>query len=127
MICVDEERGTKLKKCPFCAEEIQDEAIKCKHCGEWLNKKDETLLEEADIDLTPYSLKTKEEEATAIKKAVEKKKIDSEEDVEPEIKTDTSETKDSHQYNFVRKYMIIGFAIIAFLNIVLGSAYWGQA
>ena len=37
-----------MKKCPFCAEEIQDQAVKCRYCNEWFDQ----------INRTPHEILT---------------------------------------------------------------------
>ena len=42
--------------CPYCAERIQSQALKCKHCGEWVKERSATEPQSVESQPSPKDL-----------------------------------------------------------------------
>lgn len=67
LLAIFGKKSQSLIKCPFCAESIHDEAIKCKHCGSDLKK---TARKASDVDYSFSILSYKSDDLLGVKNGV---------------------------------------------------------
>jgi hypothetical protein len=57
---------SETKRCPFCAEEIQCAAIKCKHCGEWFSNSPPEVADGPQVTIAPTPEKVPQPETLMV-------------------------------------------------------------